>query len=147
MHVIVPNSKLSAATFVNTSRPREDCRFHAVAMVTFHDDLDQVVQLATELADELQREDPRAVASYRPFAFIECFQPGYVELRTWLCAKSWDAHFGLRDVFLRRLQQRLREHGVAIASPHRTLEISRARVEMAPLHLPEAPVVSDAERS
>ncbi len=145
MHVIVPNSKLSAATFVNTSRPREDCRFHAVSMVAFTDDLDQVVQIATELAEQIQREDPRAVASYRAFAFIECFQPGYVELRTWLCAKSWDAHFGLRDVFLRRLHQVLRAEGVAIASPHHTLEIKSPRVELAPHQ--GSNTVSDIERS
>jgi small-conductance mechanosensitive channel len=117
---------------VNTSRPREDCRFHAVIMVALGDDLELATKVATEVAEEVHQDDPRAVASYRPFGFVECFQPGYVELRTWLCAKSWDAHFGLRDAFLRRLHRRLREVGLSVASPARTLEVTRARVELAP---------------
>jgi hypothetical protein len=35
MHVIVPNSKLAQSSFINTSRPREECRFHAIAMISF----------------------------------------------------------------------------------------------------------------
>ncbi len=122
MHVIVPNSKLAQASFTNTSRPRDEVRFHAIAMIGLHEDLDEVVRVASEVGDELQQHDPRAIATYRSFAFIEVFQPGYVELRTWLCAKSWDAHFGLRDAFHRRLQRRLREMGVMIAAPAQVLE-------------------------
>ena len=124
MHVIVPNSKLSAAIFVNTSRPREDCRFHAIAMVGYAKDLDLAVRIATEVGEIIQKEDPRAVASFRSVGFIEAFQPGYAELRTWLCAKSWDAHYGLRDAYLRRLHRRLREAGIEIPNPIRTLEVA-----------------------
>jgi len=124
MHVIVPNSKLSAAMFVNTSRPREDCRFHAIAMVGYAKDLDLAVRIASEVGEIIQKEDPRAVPTFRAVGFIEAFRPGYAELRTWLCAKSWDAHFGLRDAYLRRLHRRLREVGIEIPNPIRTLEVA-----------------------
>lgn len=122
MHVIVPNSKLAQSAFVNTSRPREEVRFHAISMISFREDLDEVVRIASEIGDEVQQNDPRAVPTYRSFAFVEVFQPGYVELRCWLCAKSWDAHFGLRDAYLRKLQRGLREVGVIIAGPTQILE-------------------------
>ena len=122
MHVIVPNSKLAQSSFVNTSRPRDECRFHAISMISFREDLDEVVRLATEAGEYVQENDPRAIPTYRAYAFVEVFQPGYVELRCWLCAKSWDAHFGLRDAYLRRLQKRLREAGVEGAPPTHVLE-------------------------
>jgi len=122
MHVIVPNSKLAQSAFVNTSRPREEVRFHAISMISFREDLDEVVRIASEIGDEVQQNDPRAIPTYRSFAFVEVFQPGYVELRCWLCAKSWDAHFGLRDAYLRKLQRGLREAGVIIAGPTQILE-------------------------
>jgi len=122
MHVIVPNSKLAQTPFVNTSRPREEVRFHAIAMISFREDLDEVVRIASEIGDAVQQSDPRGIPTYRAFAFIEVFQPGYVELRCWLCAKSWDAHFGLRDAYLRRLQSGLREAGIFIAAPAQVIE-------------------------
>lgn len=124
MHVVVPNSRLSAAIFTNTSRPREDCRFHAIAMIGFNRDLDLAVKVATEVGEQVQHEDPRAVPTFRAIAFIEAFRPGYAELRTWLCARSYDAHFPLRDAYLRRLHRRLREVGIEIPNPIRTLELA-----------------------
>lgn len=127
MHVVVPNSRLSAAIFTNTSRPREDCRFHAIAMIGFAKDLDLAVQIATEVGEQLQHEDPRAVPTFRAVGFIEAFRPGHAELRTWLCARSYDAHFGLRDAFLRRLHRRLREAGIEIPNPIRTIELAEGQ--------------------
>lgn len=122
MHVIVPNSKLAQTSFTNTSRPREECRFHAIAMISFHDDIDEVVRIASEVGEEVQQQDPRGIPTYRAFAFVEVLQPGYVELRCWLCAKSWDAHFGLRDAYLRKVLRRLREAGVPVSAPTHVIE-------------------------
>lgn len=122
MHVIVPNSKLAQAVFINTSRPREECRFQPIIMIGFDEDLDAVVRHASDAADEVQKEDPRAIHAFKAFAWVEQFQHGYAEVRAWLCAKNYDAHFGLRDAYLRRVHKRLREHGVRIVNPVRTLE-------------------------
>jgi len=132
MHVIVPNSKLAQAVFVNTSRPREEVRFQPIVMISFDEDLDVVVRHASDAADEVQKEDPRAIHAFKAFAWVEQFQHGYVEVRAWLCAKNYDAHFGLRDAYLRRVHKRLREHGIRVVNPVRTLETAPGRpVELA----------------
>ncbi len=127
MHVIVPNSKLAQAVFINTSRPREECRFQPIIMIGFNEDLDHVVRVASDVADQVQKEDPRAIHSFKAFAWVEQFQQGYVEVRAWLCAKNYDAHFGLRDAYLRRVHKRLRELSIPIVNPVRTLETAPGR--------------------
>ena len=122
MHVIVPNSKLAQSSFVNTSRPRDEVRFHALAMISLQENLDEVVRIASEVGEYCQEHDPRAIPTYRAFAFVEVFRTGYVELRCWLCAKSWDAHYGLRDAYLRRLQRTLGAAGIPIVGPTQMLE-------------------------
>lgn len=122
MHVIVPNSKLAQSSFVNTSRPRDECRFHAIAMISFREDIDEVVRIASEVGEHCQEHDPRAIPTYRAYAFVEVFREGYIELRCWLCAKSWDAHYGLRDAYLRRLQRTLRAVGIPIVGPAQVIE-------------------------
>ncbi len=122
MEVIVPNSKLAAARFLNTSRPREDCRFQVSVFTAIADDLDRIVIVATGVAEELQREDPRAVHDYRAFAFAQDLHHGHAEVRVWLAAKNWDAHFALKDIFLRRLTRRFRESGIVLPVPMRTLD-------------------------
>jgi small-conductance mechanosensitive channel len=120
--VIVPNSRLATSLFVNTSRPHEHCRALVLVYVSNRDDLDHMVAIATEIGESVQRDDPRAWPEYRSFAYIAEFHPGYVEMRTWICARNWDAHFGLKDAYLRRLSKRFRELGIAMANPTRTLD-------------------------
>lgn len=122
MKVVVPNSKLAAASFVNTSRPREEIRFHAIVPLSFKEDLDEAVRIATEIGEEVQRDDPRAISTYRALAYVERFLPSQVEMRCWLCAKSWDAHFGLYDNYLRRLSRAFKKAGIAITPPVQQLE-------------------------
>lgn len=131
MHVIVPNSKLAQAVFLNTSRPREECRFQPIIMIAFNEDLDHVVKLVSEVADQVQKEDPRGIPTFKAHGWVEQFQSGYAEVRCWLCAKNYDAHFGMRDVYLRRVTRRLKEAGIAITNPIRTLETAPGR----PVHI------------
>ena len=121
--VIVPNSKLAASMFVNTSLPEAHGRFQVAVFLGPREDLDLAVALGTEVAEAVTRDDPRAHPGDRAFAFIHEVQPGRVEMRTWLCAKNHDAHFGLRDAYLRALSRTLRERGIALQQPVHAVEL------------------------
>ncbi len=121
-HIVVPNSKLAQAMFFNMSRPREDYRFQVAFMLSYATDLDRAVHIAAEVGEVIQTEEPRAAPGHRATAGVEFFLHGHAEVRTWLWAKSYDAHFGLKDAYLRRLHARLREVGIVIPNPIRTLE-------------------------
>ncbi len=124
--VIVPNSKLAAAVFVNTSLPEAHGRFQVAVFLGPREDLDLAVALGTEMAEAVTREDPRAHPGDRAFAFIHEVQPGRVEMRTWLCAKDYDAHFGLRDAYLRQLSRTLSARGIALQPPVHAVELHAA---------------------
>lgn len=123
MEVSVPNSRLASAVFVNTSRPREDCRFQVTVPVVLREDLDKVTALVTAVAEDVQREDPRAFAGYRAFTLVQGVVEGTMELRVWLCAVNFDAYFGMKDAYLRRVHRAFREAGLQLAFPSRTLDI------------------------
>jgi small-conductance mechanosensitive channel len=124
MEVMVPNSRLAASVLVNTSRPAEDCRFQVPVFLGLRNDLDALQTLATEVAAAVQEEDPRAVGTYRACTLIHAFGPGHVEMRTWLCAVNYDAHFGLRDAFMRRFARALQARGIALQPPTQRIELS-----------------------
>jgi small-conductance mechanosensitive channel len=136
MEVVVPNSKLAASLFVNASRPREDCRFQVSFFAGLGDDLERLVAVATEVAEGVQADDPRAHPHDRCFAFVHLFHEGQVELRVWLCARNYDAHFPLRDAYLRRLSRRLRELGLTLPPPAHRVELA----SQASAKTPQTPV-------
>ncbi|PKN59017.1 MAG: hypothetical protein CVU56_02685 [Deltaproteobacteria bacterium HGW-Deltaproteobacteria-14] len=134
MHVIVPNSKLAQTTMLNRSRPREACKFTVRCGVHYASDLDQVARVSIEVAAQLQETDPRAVHGFRPNVVFDGFGDSSVDFAVWLCAKTWEDHFGLQDNFVRSLHRRFDQTGIVIPFPIRTLDVplgTTVRIERA----------------
>lgn len=134
MHLIVPNSKLARTTMLNRSRPREACKFTVRCGVHYASDLDEVARVSIEVAAQLQETDPRAVHGYRPGVVFDGFGDSSVDFAVWLCAKTWEDHFGLQDNFVRSLHRRFNQTGIVIPFPIRTLDVplgTTVRIERA----------------
>lgn len=134
MHLIVPNSKLARTTMLNRSRPREACKFTVRCGVHYASDLDEVARVSIEVAAQLQETDPRAVHGYRPSVVFDGFGDSSVDFAVWLCAKTWEDHFGLQDNFVRSLHRRFNQTGIVIPFPIRTLDVplgTTVRIERA----------------
>ncbi|MCA9516353.1 MAG: mechanosensitive ion channel [Myxococcales bacterium] len=125
MHVIVPNSKLAKTTLVNRSRPRESCKFKASCGVSYSSDLDHVARVALDVAQTVQDGDPRGVSGFKPRVVFHNFGDSAIEFWVWLCARTWEDHFGLQDNFIRTLHKRFDRERIVIPFPIRTLDVPK----------------------
>lgn len=125
MHVIVPNSKLAKTTLINRSRPRESCKFRADCGVSYASDLDHVARIALEVAVAVQEGDPRGVSGFKPRVVFHGFGDSSIEFWVWLCARSWEEHFGLQDNFIRTLHKRFDRERIVFPFPTRTLDVPK----------------------
>ena len=128
-YVIVPNAYLGQATVVNRSMPSREADFKLSVGIAYDSDLDAAKRLIEEVAESVQQNHEDAVHSASPRVLFEGFGESSIELCIWLRAHSWNAHYRLRDAFIRRLHPALHNAGIEIPFPIRTLRLDGVPAE------------------
>lgn len=122
-HVIIPNAKLAQATLINRSMPEPAMQFTCPVGVSYGSDLEMVGRVTSEVAQTVQNEHPAATEDFTPKVVFVGFGGSSIDLVVWLQARNWDAHFALKDGFIRALKARYNVENINIPFPIRTLDV------------------------
>jgi small-conductance mechanosensitive channel len=121
--IIVPNAKLASATITNYDRPEAEISVPIQVGVSYDSDLAAVERITLSVAQEVMRAAPEGVPDFQPAVRYSGFGDSSVNLTVLLRAREFDAQYGLRHVFIKRLHERFRRDGVEIPFPSRTVYV------------------------
>ena len=113
--VVVPNSTLASATFVNFSRPDAETSVIVEIPLAANADVSLARRLAEEAATEAVRDCAEAAEGSKPIVRVAGFSAGGVTLNVSLRARGYADQWALRDEFLGRLHERFAAEGVELA--------------------------------
>jgi small-conductance mechanosensitive channel len=115
--VILPNSKLAAATVTNYYLPEKELLLIVELAVNYENDLDKVERITSQVAQETLREVPGGVPEYLPLIRYHSFGPLGVEFSVILRIKEFVNQYSVKHNFIKRLYKRYREDGIKVPSP------------------------------
>ena len=121
--VIVPNSKFAETIITNYAEPEPSVNVYLTCGVSYDSDLFRVEQVCHEVMDELLETDPRAVKEYGGWFGFDSF--GDSNVNFWLFLQACDrlASFEVQSILMQRLHHRLRQEGIVINYPVRSLQL------------------------
>jgi small-conductance mechanosensitive channel len=114
--IILPNAKLAAANITNYDEPNKEVSVAVQLGVAYESNLDQVEQVALDVARETMRDTPGAVAGFDPVLQYYAFEELSINFRTVLRAQTNADQFRVRHEFVKRLHERFRREGIAFRS-------------------------------
>ena len=119
--VIVPNAKFSDSIVTNYQQPEEPVGFFVRCGISYESNLYQVEQVCTEVMDHVMDTDSNAaIDAPRRFGFEE-FGESNVKFFLYVRAKDRISRIYLRTALMQALRERLREEGIVINYPVRSL--------------------------
>jgi small-conductance mechanosensitive channel len=119
--VVIPNSRLSDSIVTNYFGPTMEIGVLVESGVSYSSDLTQVERVSMEVATEVIRELPEAVAGSEPWFGYERFGDSNIEFWVWVEATSRVGSFVLKTALIKRLHQRFAQEGIEINYPVRKL--------------------------
>lgn len=123
--VVIPNAKLAGSVLVNRHLPDQTQHLTIELQVAYDSNLDQVEQVLLDEGRRFVAEFPGCEASDTlPVVRFTAFADSGIDTRLIVRVKDVDAFFLGRHELLKRLHRRLRDAGITIPFPTRTLQIS-----------------------
>jgi small-conductance mechanosensitive channel len=110
--VLVPNAKLAQAIVTNYSLPTSEVPVPVDLGVDLSTDLEAVERIATDVGREVIREVARREAS--PLVRYHTFGNSFVKFTVWLVANDLRDQALVVHEFMKRIDARFRERGIAI---------------------------------
>ncbi|HZP02262.1 MAG TPA: mechanosensitive ion channel family protein [Terriglobia bacterium] len=135
--VVIPNSKLAESVLTNYYLPEQELAVLVEVGVSYNSDLHHVERVTTEVAREIQRTVPGAVADFEPFVRFHTFEASSINFSVIMRAHEYVDNFLMKHEFIKRLHERYKKENIVIPWPIRTLDISPEVLDrLAPLHGP-----------
>lgn len=123
--VVVPNARFAETIITNYQEPVPAVNVFLTCGVSYDSDLRQVEQVSREVMDELLETDPNAIKEYGGWFGFDSFGESNVNFWLFVQARNRLASFELQTVLMQNLHQRLKEEGIVINYPVRTLQFPR----------------------
>jgi len=143
--VVVPNSKLTESLITNFNLPEPEVDARVELGVHFDSDLEQVEKVTLEVAREVQRAYPQAIAGFEPRFRYTGFGESSVNLVVITRASNQDGSLRLRHHLIKSLQRRYAREGIIMPFPTRTLDLPPERSdELRERFLPGGDLPADA---
>ena len=120
--VVVPNSTFAETIFTNYQRPVPAVNVYLTCGVSYDSDLFTVETVCREVMDELLDTDPKAVKEYGGWFGFDSFGDSNVNFWLFVQARDRLASFEIQSALMKNLHQRLRQEGIVINYPVRTLQ-------------------------
>jgi len=119
--VIVPNAKLAQAIVINYHLPDKELAVLVNLGVDYDSDLEHVERVTCDVARDVMRTVPGAVAEFEPFIRYHTFGASSIDFTVILRAGEFVDQYLVKHEFVKRLHQRYRLEGITIPFPIRTL--------------------------
>jgi small-conductance mechanosensitive channel len=123
--VVVPNAKFAETIITNYQTPVPAVNVFLTCGVSYDSDLSQVQNISQGVMDELLEHDPNAIKEYGGWFGFDSFGESNVNFWLFVQARNRLASFELRTTLMQNLHQRLREEGIVINYPVRTLQFPK----------------------
>jgi len=123
--VVVPNARFAETIITNYQAPVPAVNVFLTCGVSYDSDLRQVRDISQEVMDELLEHDPNAIKEYGGWFGFDSFGESNVNFWLFVQAINRLASFELRTTLMQNLHQRLREEGIVINYPVRTLQFPK----------------------
>lgn len=127
--VVVPNSKLTESIITNISLPESEMDASLEVGVHFDSDLGKVERVSLEVAKEVQRSHPEAVAGAEPKVRFTALGDSSVNMTILVRARNVEGSKWVRHELIKRIQARYAREGILIPFPTRTLDLPPERSE------------------
>jgi small-conductance mechanosensitive channel len=123
--VVIPNSKLSQSVVLNYYLPQPETSVYVPCGISYDSDLEQVEQVAVEVAREVMAAVPGSALSWEPVVRWQAFGDSSISFTVVLRVTDFTAQYKLRSDFIKALHRRFREEGIEIPFPIRTIRMQR----------------------
>lgn len=123
--VVIPNSKFAETIITNFQEPIPAVNVYLTCGVSYDSDLYQVERVCHEVMAELLETDSNAVKEYGGWFGFDSFADSNVNFWLFVQAKDRLASYMLQSSLMQKLHQRLREEGIVINYPVRTLQFPK----------------------
>ncbi len=120
--VVVPNSTFAETIITNYQRPVPAVNVYLTCGVSYDSDLFVVERVCREVMDEMLDTEPQAVKEYGGWFGFESFGDSNVNFWLFVQARNRLASFEIQSALMKNLHQRLRQEGIVINYPVRTLQ-------------------------
>ena len=119
--VLVPNAKLAQAIVINYHLPDKELAVLVNLGVDYDSDLEHVERVTCDVARDVMRTVPGAVAEFEPFIRYHTFGESSIDFTVILRAGEFVDQYLVKHEFVKRLHQRYQQEGITIPFPIRTL--------------------------
>lgn len=121
--VIIPNAKLAASIITNANLPDPEVGMRVDVGVHYDSDLEQVEQVAKEVALEVIRRVPGAVSDAEPTVRFREFADSCIQVGISVRVLEFADQFLLKHELIKAIHKRFRRNGIRIPFPIRTLQL------------------------
>ena len=119
--VIIPNSKLSQSTVVNTYLPNKEMVITVESGVAYNSDLNKVEQVTLQAAEQIQANIPGAVNSFKPTIRFHTFADSNINFTVYLKIHDFSTKLLVVHEFIKLLKTSFDKEGIEISYPIRNL--------------------------
>ncbi|BAY19336.1 MscS mechanosensitive ion channel [Nostoc sp. HK-01] len=121
--VIVPNSKLASAIFINYHLPAKEITLTMNVGVSYDSDLEQVEKVTVEVAKEVMREIAPELMENQPYIRFHTFGDFSIDFTLYMrVSEYFDQRMG-KHLFVKKLHKRYQELGISIPFPIRDVYV------------------------
>jgi small-conductance mechanosensitive channel len=113
--IVVPNARLAKAIVTNFNLPVTDVGFNVELAVAHGSDLAVVERVTLEVAREVQKDTDGAIKAFDPVIRVLAFTEIGIRIAVTLKAAGFPEQTLLKHELLRRLAERYRAEGIALA--------------------------------
>lgn len=129
--IIVPNSKLASAIFINYHLPVKEITLTLNVGVDYESDLEHVEKVTVQVAKEVMQEIAPQLIANEPYIRFHKFGDFSIDFTLYMRVNEFfDQRIG-RHLFIKKLHKRYQEEGIKIPFPARELYMQEnsARIE------------------
>ena len=123
--VVVPNGRFAETIITNYQRPAPAVNVYLTCGVSYDSDLYEVERVCLEVMDEVLDAEPSSVKEYGGWFGFDSFGESNVNFWLFLQARDRLGSFIVQSALIQKLHQRLREYGIVINYPVRSVQLPK----------------------
>ncbi len=127
--VVIPNSKLAAASVTNYSFPSSEMTLTFQVGVGYESDLEKVGKVTVDVMKELMRDLPGCMPEFEPFVQYSSFSDSGIKLSMNMLIRDFSCQAQIQHELVIRLHRRYAVEGIAVAFPMRTIFLKDSGVQ------------------
>jgi len=123
--IIMPNSRLSSSILTNFNFPNQQTGVYTQVGVAYDSDLQKVETVVMEVAKEVLRRTPGAVADFNPIVRFQTFAASSIDLEAKLQAQTQADVSTVKHEFMKALHARFTAEKIEIPFPQQVVHESK----------------------